>query len=124
MRAGIGVDATDFDLAMEASRLMPKDISNILDAGNKVIEAKAKINHRPNIDTGFLMSTIQSQKPIVIGKRGKAEVWVGAEYAVHLEYGTSKMQAYPFLRPAVFDNRMLIGRTMGNVFSAIVEGVL
>ena len=51
----------------------------------------------PHVDTGFLKSSI------LAGRMGatNAEVSVGAEYGIFLEYGTTKMAARPFLLPAV-----------------------
>lgn len=55
----------------------------------------------PGVDTGNLKNSV------VANPRG-ALTWVvgiGAEYGVNLEYGTSKMAARPFVRPAI--NRMM-----------------
>lgn len=59
------------------------------------IEARAKV--AAPVDTGNLRSSIR--------KRGinqhAAEVVVGAEYGIYVEYGTSRMGAQPYLQPAV-----------------------
>lgn len=66
----------------------------LLQVGLK-IEAEAK--KRCPVDTGRLRASINTQKT------GKMQVQVGSnvEYAPYVEYGTSKMQAQPYLRPAV-----------------------
>lgn len=51
----------------------------------------------PAVDTGNLKNSIVARP----AGRGKAEVSIGAEYAIYLEYGTTRMAARPFLRPAV-----------------------
>lgn len=125
MKPGIGVDKSMFDEAMDNLSLSPREMTNILDAGNHVIETYAKINHEPNIDTTQLFVSIQSQKPVIESPtKGYAEVWVSAEYAAHLEYGTVKMDAYPFLRPAVYENEAEIAAAMGNVFIMMIGGFL
>lgn len=49
----------------------------------------------PNNDTGVLANNIE-----VVNKRpGVVEVSSNAPYSEHLEYGTSKMAARPFMRP-------------------------
>lgn len=53
------------------------------------------------VDTGALKKSIESSTRR--GSRGLQEgkVTVGAKYALHVEYGTSKMAAQPYLRPAL-----------------------
>jgi len=55
------------------------------------------------VDTGRLRSSIHSkvdsEKKIIIG-----EVATPVEYAEHIEFGTSKTEPQPFLRPAVLKN--------------------
>lgn len=59
------------------------------------IEGRAKVNSP--VDTGFLRNSITSR---MVSKL-QAQVEVGAEYGIHVEYGTYKMGAQPYLRPAV-----------------------
>ena len=56
----------------------------------------------PNSDTGFLASNIHL---VIDGDKLGASVESRAEYSVHLEFGTSKMGARPFLQPALEENR-------------------
>ncbi len=63
--------------------------------GYKVHRASAP-GEAPAIDTGYLVNTIQTRKT----GTGSAQVSVGADYAAPLEFGTRKMAARPFLRPA------------------------
>ena len=54
----------------------------------------------PATDTGHLANSISTYSL----SREQVAVSVGAEYGVFLEYGTSKMEPRPFMRPAVYDN--------------------
>jgi len=51
----------------------------------------------PTIDTGNLVNSIRTTKL----ERYRYAVTASAEYARHLEYGTYKMAARPFMRPAL-----------------------
>ena len=62
------------------------------------VEAKAKI-HAP-VDTGFMKNNIDTSGPAEQGP-GQALVTSAAEYSEHVEYGTSRMGAQPFMTPAV-----------------------
>jgi len=61
------------------------------------IEGVAKI--KAPFDTGNLMSSIQEQKEPDSSDLTK---YVGphVEYAIYQEYGTSRMRAHPYMRPA------------------------
>lgn len=64
-------------------------------AGLKVIADEA-INLAP-VETGFLRDSIEVTPD--------GELVVGAPYALDQEFGTYKMAAHPFIRPAI-DNKM------------------
>lgn len=53
----------------------------------------------PAIDTGNLVNSIHNEP----GKEGemKSVVYIDAEYAGYLEYGTTRMAARPYVAPAV-----------------------
>lgn len=56
----------------------------------------------PNSDTGYLANNIY----VEIATDGlAADVESRADYSEYLEFGTSKMQARPFMQPALEENR-------------------
>lgn len=103
------------------------EVGNALLAGAFVLEAEAKQNveRMRAVDTGFLLNSIYSTVGARAGGHGdavsaaksrnqraemlpevrlnaaEAAVAAGAEYAVHIEYGTARMPARPFMRQAV-----------------------
>lgn len=64
------------------------------------IAEKAR-NYAP-VDTGALRGSIEAVSTVA-GK--EAEVRVGAEYGRFVEFGTYKMEAQPFLSPAVAEEK-------------------
>lgn len=64
--------------------------------GSRVHVASAP-GQAPAIDTGFLASSIQIARESPLSSL----VTAGAEYAVHLEYGTVRMAPRPFFRVSV-----------------------
>ncbi len=55
------------------------------------------------IDTGHLRSTIHTEPP----EGRSVRIRASADYAGHVELGTSRMDAQPFLRPALLRRRSL-----------------
>ena len=106
-----------------------REVEKALLAGALVLEGEAKLNVQimNAIDTGFMLNSIYSATKGTSGykdARGDAEsrsdatmlpevkpdemtaiVAVGAEYAPHVEYGTYRTVARPFLRQAVQNRR-------------------
>lgn len=84
-----------------------------------VIETTAK--RLAPVDTGTLRSSIGH----VVNRMGrhavKAVVGSNVEYAPHQEYGTYKMEAQPFLRPALENNRKRIIRIFEGAYQAAVR---
>jgi len=61
-----------------------------------IIHVASLPGYAPNVDTGKLMNAITVRKP---GERQRIVHTGDTEYAAMLEYGTSKMEARPFMRP-------------------------
>ena len=70
-------------------------VQDALLAGAYIVEGYAKTG--VPVDTGFLRSSIQTAR----GPENSAIVAVAAEYAPYVEYGTARMGAQPYMRPAV-----------------------
>ena len=65
------------------------------------------------VRTGMLQSSIRQYVTRVRnGFRGTVESY-GVKYAQYIEYGTQKMAARPFMRPAIALNREVIKRVYG-----------
>ncbi|MFN7948379.1 MAG: HK97-gp10 family putative phage morphogenesis protein [Blastocatellia bacterium] len=62
-----------------------------------VRDIRANAQAAAPVDTGFLRNSIQSQMQSEL----TGEVTVGADYAIYVEFGTSRRPATPFLMPAV-----------------------
>lgn len=110
----------------ELARAMGNDeAAKALMAGAFVLEGEVKNNvqRMQAIDTGFMLNSVYSTSkpennydrargdaknrnadaemlPQVQLPTAQAAVCVGAEYAIHIEYGTARMSARPFLRQA------------------------
>lgn len=67
-------------------------------AGAQVFEGgiKQNIQRQGLIDTGFMLGSVTAQNT----SSTEAEAGSAAEYAIYHEYGTSKMRAHPYMRPA------------------------
>ena len=120
---GITLDDTDVQRMLDKSLADVRGaIPQILEAGGRVIEAEAKIN--APVDTGFLRNSIMVAEMMVDTKGGYIVVAVFAEYGAFVEFGTVKMDAQPYLRPAVYDNEAKIARAMGAVYKMAIEGAI
>lgn len=73
--------------------------------GGRIHQASAP-GEPPAVDTGHLIGSIQT----VIKSPIEAEIIIPAEYAQALEFGTSRMAARPFVRPAIAGVLQRFGR--------------
>lgn len=74
-----------------------------------IVERDAKIN--APVDTGRLANSIAH-----IAEKTYAEVGTNVEYAKHVEFGTSRQSAQPFLFPAYNNNKQRILRELASAF--------
>ena len=79
-------------------RKMDKDYPKFLRDSGDAVEESAK--SKAPVKTGELGASIRNEVD-----EGAKEVFVGSDldYALYLEYGTRKMQAQPYLRPALYE---------------------
>jgi len=83
----------------------------------KEIAEEAQLNHSFNNQTGNLEASIQPLPVITENGEILGQVKAGMEYAKYVEFGTSKMQARPFLTTAIEANQSNIIETM----KAVIE---
>lgn len=71
------------------------------------------------IETGTLRRSIQAEEG-----PGEREVSIGTnvEYAVYQEFGTSRMPAHPFLRPALEMEAPNVGKVLAEALEQLIEG--
>ena len=82
------------------TKKIEKSLINKLILIGEFVEGEAKL--RCPVDTGNLRDSIkysidENEPAVLIG--------TNVEYAPYVEFGTVKMQAQPYLRPAVIENR-------------------
>ena len=73
-------------------------------------------NSPPNTDTGRLASSVAVEvqsEDVFVGS--------GVEYAPYLEFGTSKMQARPWLNPALEQNRRRISKLISDAIKKTTD---
>ena len=90
-----------------------------LDAGARIVETQAKIYTTPNVDTGTLRSSIMVDE--VTPER--AIIAPHTDYAEYVEFGTSRMQAYPYMRPALDQHEAEIIGAVEATIAAFVNSV-
>ena len=69
------------------------------------------------VDTGNLRSSITHE----VVDDEEARVGTNVDYAPHLEYGTVKMAAQPYLRPSLDSNKSQIEKMIGDVIGKAAE---
>lgn len=104
----------------EAGQLIELDAERSITAGsvsgaNHVPSAPGQ---PPNADTRFLDSNIETE----IGGPGLVTVTSKAPYSAALEYGTSRMAARPFMRPATERNRRKVVEMVGDAVNITIRG--
>lgn len=112
----------------------PREVARALYSAGQLIELDAErsitsgavsgVNHipsnpgqPPNADTHFLDSNIETE----IGGPGLVTVTSKANYSAALEYGTSRMAARPFMRPAVERNRKKVVQMVGEAVNVTIK---
>jgi HK97 gp10 family phage protein len=118
-----------------------KDSVKGLQLGAEVVVGSAKLHIRTNphtlasgeqkaglVDTGNLMNSVQAFKPYYQqggrgGSRAVAVVEVGTnvEYGIYHEYGTSRMDKHPWLRPAFDESQAKVRKVMTAYLTQRVE---
>jgi HK97 gp10 family phage protein len=89
-------------------------------AGAFVLEGAAKM--KTPIDTGNLVNSINTVLISSDDTSAFAEVGTGVEYAEHVEFGTSRMQAQPYMRPAFDENAETIKATIQRFAKQQISG--
>lgn len=78
-----------------------------------IVERAAKI--KVPVDTGRLRQSLtHNLKPDPVNPY--VEVGTNVEYAKHVEFGTSRQAAKPFLEPALIENKRAILKQLANAF--------
>jgi len=76
----------------------------------------------PAVDTGVLVNSINTELVSSSDSEAWAQVGTGVEYAEWLEFGTSKMAARPFMRPAYDNNEAKIKDIIRKFAKQNIEG--
>ena len=82
----------------------------------KVAHQASAPGEAPATDTGFLVNTIQSKRD---GAEARVDVY--SDYAAALEFGSSKMAARPYLRPAMDEHKDAIIEAVASNFEAAIQ---
>lgn len=88
-----------------------------LEAGARIVETYAKI--RCPVDTGFLRNSITVDEVTPM----EAVIAPHTDYAEHVEFGTSRMAAQPYMRPALDEHESEILQAVEATVAAFVESV-
>lgn len=88
-----------------------------LEAGARIVETHSKI--LCPVDTGFLRNSITVDEVTPV----QAVIAPHTDYAEHVEFGTSRMEAQPYMRPALDEHENEIVQAVRDTVAAFVESV-
>jgi len=88
-----------------------------LEAGARIVETYAKI--LVPVDTGTLKGSIMVDEVTPM----RAIIAPHTDYAEHVEFGTSRMEAQPYMRPALDEHENEIVQAVSSTVAAFVESV-
>ena len=98
---------------MKTSILSGAKTGRIYNRGGKAHQASAP-GEAPAHDTGDLVSKIHTEKTGF----AKSDVIAASARAIDLEYGTSKMEARPFARPALEENKIKLSKSLRKILKS------
>jgi HK97 gp10 family phage protein len=110
-----GVDKLNATLKGLKAKASGAQLATALRAGGLVIETPAKA--KAPVLTGNLRRSIHTEVSSS-GTKAQARVGTNTEYAPHVEFGTSRQRAQPYLRPAYDENK---GRAVAEVADVLEE---
>lgn len=84
------------------STKLPSIVAQAVSEGAEVVENSAKSKVR--VKTGNLKNSIEQKNKTQTSSKVSVDIGTDVDYAAANEYGTSKMSAQPFLRPALDEN--------------------
>jgi len=88
-----------------------------LEAGARIVETYAKL--LVPVDTGTLKGSIMVDEVTPV----QAVIAPHTDYAEHVEFGTSRMEAQPYMRPALDEHENEIVQAVSSTVAAFVESV-
>jgi HK97 gp10 family phage protein len=88
-----------------------------LEAGARIVETYAKL--LVPVDTGTLKGSIMVDEVTPV----QAIIAPHTDYAEHVEFGTSRMEAQPYMRPALDEHENEIVQAVRDTVAAFVESV-
>lgn len=107
-----------FDELVKALAKFPDDAAEVMASsvmqGALIVQDDAKV--RCPVDTGTLKRSIHSEFEEQTPNSASAVVGTDVEYGKYVEFGTSRMSAQPYLRPAVDENREAIEKAITDSF--------
>jgi len=105
--------------AIEAATPKALDTAAIIVEGSAVL--RCPVGKYPNSSRvgGNLRSSITHQVLTDYAKIG-----TNVDYSVYVEYGTRKMSAQPYLRPALDENKGKAQKAMSDIYQSAIKGVV
>jgi HK97 gp10 family phage protein len=88
-----------------------------LEAGARIVETHAKV--LCPVDTGFLRNSIQVDSVTPM----EAIIAPHTDYAEYVEFGTSRMEAQPYMRPGLDEHEDEIVQAVRDTVAAFVESI-
>jgi HK97 gp10 family phage protein len=116
---GDDVLVAKLEKAMAATVIMQP---TALQQSGLLVERRAKqiVVEKDVIDTGNLLGNIVTHPP----EGDSIEIVSEADYSIFNEYGTYKMAARPYMRPALDESKPEVEKLIGKMFMAEVGAVL
>lgn len=106
------LEKTAIAITNTIKEIMREPKSGILRSrGKRVISRSSASGEPPAVQTGRLRASIAHKKPAPLTRH----IGTNVVYGRHLEIGTSRMKARPFLRPSLDRNRDRLEKFMRNV---------
>ena len=103
------------DMSQEARETMRMALDKTLEAVGLYVESQAKT--LSPVDTSRLRNSMNHAVDL---SKKKVTIGTNVEYAIYQEFGTRKMAAQPYLRPAAERNKSTIKRVAEEQFRSVV----